>query len=185
MAIENRVSNLSGSIIVKKRLFIDYIPINLFQSKTKSPAVRLVDTSTPLKNENKLDDDEAAIYNVYMNTYGIHKVQPIIVVLINNRKQCMELGTGAALSVLGIERFNKLFKKNERPEIKKVTFKLRTYTGELLYPVGVVDVNVEYENEIYTLPLILTPRSCPPLLGRMWLKLIRINWKKKCSIYYN
>ena len=39
MGIENRVSNLSGSIIVKKHLFIDYIPINLFQSKTFVMAV--------------------------------------------------------------------------------------------------------------------------------------------------
>lgn len=154
----------------------------------KSPAVKLINTNTPLVNkirsDNVSDDEDADIYNVYMNTYdGIRKVQPILVdVVINNRKQSMELDTGAALSVMGIDRFNKLFEQHERPKIKKVKFKLRTYTGELITPVGVVDVQVKYESEIYNLPLILTPGACPPLFGRMWLKRIQINWKKVFDI---
>ena len=43
----------------------------------KSQAVKLVDTSTPLKNENMWDGHEADVYDVYTNTYdGIRKVQP-------------------------------------------------------------------------------------------------------------
>ena len=119
-----------------------------------------------------------------MNTYDdMRKIQPILIdVFINNRKQSMELDTGAALSVMGIDRFRKLFEQHEQPEIKKVDFKLRTYTGELISPAGVADVQVKYRNEIYNLPLILTPGTCPPLLGRAWLKFIRINWKKVLNV---
>lgn len=53
---------------------------------------------------------------------------------------------------------------------------LRTYTGEVLKPLGVVDVNVEYTGQRHTLPLHVIRDKGPTLIGRDWLQHIRLDW---------
>jgi len=52
----------------------------------------------------------------------------------------------------------------------------KTYTGEKLKPIGVLTVNVEYNKSRYVLDLYVVNRGGPPLLGREWLKHIKLDW---------
>ena len=46
------------------------------------------------------------------------------------------------------------------------------YTGESIVVLGSLEVEVSYENEMFTLPLIVVQGSGPSLLGQNWLQQI-------------
>jgi len=52
----------------------------------------------------------------------------------------------------------------------------KPYMGEKLKPIGVLTVNVEYNKSRYVLDLYVVNRGGPPLLGREWLKHIKLDW---------
>ena len=60
------------------------------------------------------------------------------------------------------------------PEDSKV--QLRTYTGDHVQVLGTTEVEVRYENQSATLPLLIVAGEGPTLLGRNWLCQIRLNW---------
>ena len=53
---------------------------------------------------------------------------------------------------------------------------LRTYTGEALEIVGQAQVNVTYQDQTIKLPIQVIRGGGPSLLGRNWLKNIKLNW---------
>lgn len=59
-------------------------------------------------------------------------------------------------------------------------FRLRTYNGSSVPLKGSVTVNVSHEGNSFRLPLVIAGneqgRTVPALLGRDWLKHIRLNW---------
>ena len=59
--------------------------------------------------------------------------------------------------------------------------KLQTYSKEHLVVVGSQDVQVCYENQKVTLPLVIVRGNGPTLFGTNWLRVIKLNWSK---IYY-
>ena len=86
----------------------------------------------------------------------------------------MEVDTGTSLTVIS----ETTMKQIPHLEITPVAAKLRTYTGEVIIPVGQANVNVEYEGQVKVLTVIVTPGSGPSLIGRNWLHHIRLNWKQ-------
>ena len=54
--------------------------------------------------------------------------------------------------------------------------RLSTYSGEGLQVLGTKMVQVKYEDQVNTLPLIVVEGTGVSLLGRNWLGSIRINW---------
>lgn len=52
---------------------------------------------------------------------------------------------------------------------------LKTYTGEPLAPEGVIKVQVKLKKQCANLPLYVV--NAPPLFGREWLRVIKLNWK--------
>ena len=85
----------------------------------------------------------------------------------------LELDTGASMSVINENTYNQL--KNSAV-LKKTQMILRTYSGEKIIPIGMIDVSVIYQNREHKLPLVVVPGG-PNLLGRNWLREIRLNWR--------
>ena len=85
----------------------------------------------------------------------------------------LELDTGASMSVINENTYNQL--KNSSV-LKKTQMILRTYSGEKIIPIGMIDVSVIYQNREHKLPLVVVPGG-PNLLGRNWLREIRLNWR--------
>ena len=56
--------------------------------------------------------------------------------------------------------------------------KLVTYTGESINVVGAAVVTVKYNEQVATLPLIITSGTGPSLLGRDWLSVLKLDWKE-------
>jgi hypothetical protein len=86
----------------------------------------------------------------------------------------LEVDTGAAVSILSEASFRKRFPK---ARLKPSSMILQTYSGEPLKVVGTFPVKVRYRNQDYhNLELVIVAGRGPGLLGRSWLRHIRLDW---------
>ena len=100
---------------------------------------------------------------------------PAIVRLeLNNHKIAMELDTGAAVSVMSLSAYQRV--KGVDDTLQDTNLKLRTYTGELVRPAGVGVVSVKYHGQQCKLPITVVRGNVPTLLGRDWLKTLKLDW---------
>ena len=53
-----------------------------------------------------------------------------------------------------------------------------TLTQVSIVVLGLLEVDVSYEDEMFTLSLIVVQGSGPSFLGRNWLQQIKLNWTK-------
>ena len=86
----------------------------------------------------------------------------------------MELDTGSAVSILPYDMFLERFRDKK---LEKTTTVLKTYTGELIVPVGCLTMQVEYLDQSCLLPLHVVQNKGPVLMGRDWLHKLRLDWK--------
>ena len=87
----------------------------------------------------------------------------------------MEMDTGAAVS-LAPESAVAPFLTSSK--LLPSTVVLKTYTGERTQVKGTLQVNVEYGQQQYTnLPLLVVAGSGPCLMGRDWLRVVRLDWR--------
>ena len=100
---------------------------------------------------------------------------------LNEISTSMEVDTGAAATIISEETFKEINQGNsakKKLEIKPANVKLRTYTSELVKVLGTVDVVVKYEGQENELSTLVVEGSGPSLLGRDWLKEVKLDWKK-------
>lgn len=103
------------------------------------------------------------------------RAKPIMLtVKVNNQDLEMELDTGASLSIISEKIFKSVFKDSIRLDSTNIS--LRTYSGELLPVLGTVDVEVVYDSQTVTLPIVVIKGQGSSLFGRNWLKHIKLNW---------
>ena len=86
----------------------------------------------------------------------------------------MEVGTRASCSVISL---GKLKEEGQLWDLKESSMKLRTYTSELGEPYGTTEVEASHEGTKNCLPLLVVKGSVPTLLGRNWLKKVRLDWR--------
>ena len=104
-----------------------------------------------------------------------------VVIDLNGISTSMEVDTGAAATIISEETFKEINQGNsakKKLEMKPAHVKLRTYTGELVKVLGTVDVVVKYEGQENELSTLVVEGSGPSLLGRDWLKEVKLDWKK-------
>ncbi|XP_064470249.1 uncharacterized protein K02A2.6-like [Ornithodoros turicata] len=103
-----------------------------------------------------------------------HKDEPIsFTVNVQNVPLNMELDTGAAVSVISQQDYQSCF-----PELQlcPTSVTLRTYTGQCVRPKGVINVEVQHHGQKCCLPLYVLTQQGPPLIGRNWLRDLRLDW---------
>ena len=88
----------------------------------------------------------------------------------------MEVDTGAAASIMHYTDYVRYFKYLALRPVNK-TF--HAYTGTALDIAGQILVDVEYDDQQLTLPLLIVRANkyAPHLLGRTWMTKIRLDWK--------
>ena len=124
-------------------------------------------------------DQHPAEQHSYFNMYkiGLPRGSAIMIdVEINKHPVQMELDTGASVSVMSKDFLEENLGKDI--EITPSKIYLRTYTGEIIEPVGLANVTVSYRGQTKKLPIIITPNDGPTLMGRNWLHDITLDWKK-------
>ena len=93
---------------------------------------------------------------------------------MNRRRLLMEIDTGTGYSLISEDEW----RLSRRPSLKSTRLKLVTYTGEPVDIKGEFDSLVEWESQKKQLPLLVVAGSGPALVGRNWLRAIRMNWER-------
>ena len=107
------------------------------------------------------------------------KVPPIEVSRrVNGEPIKMTVDTGAAVSIIS----EKVIKTVKEMELKPTDAVLTTYTAERINVLGCADVDVQYSSQRKKLRVYVVQgnRSC--LLGRDWLKAIKLDWYNIATI---
>ena len=113
-----------------------------------------------------------------LGLYAINdkSVKPFTVDLkLNGKLLCMELDTGATVSLVSEKTFHQLFPSTT---LQPSSTQLHSYSGESITVVGQVEVEVNYGTQTVKLPLIVVSGDGPSLFGRDWMTKIQLNWKE-------
>lgn len=121
-------------------------------------------------------DEDGEIYTLL--SLGRQRTEPYVVdILVSEDSLKMEVDTGAAMSVISEDTYKSLKKNHPSLELKESKVKLHTYTGEQVQVVGMVETPVKYEDQEITLPVLVIQGKGPNLIGRNWLRKIKLNWR--------
>ena len=117
-------------------------------------------------------DDEVTVHVLsVMDSDDGYWVTP----LLENHAVKMQVDTGSRVSMVAEAVYRE---KLQHLLLRATRLKLRTYTGEPVPVLGVVDVAVEHNGQKKTLPLYIIQGNRPALLGRRWLEKLRLNWQE-------
>ena len=99
---------------------------------------------------------------------------PILIDLEVAGQQITELDTGATVTVMSEEVFNRLLPELQ---LQRSRLELKTYTGEPMSVVGEVPVRVCYRQRApQDLTLVVVMGAGPTLIGRNWLRHLSLDW---------
>ena len=131
-------------------------------------------------HETEEDSEEGSMTMFQVGDRSAH--QPIQVPIeINGQTLNMELDTGAAVSIISSHTKDQLF--SEEPLMKTSTV-LTTYTGEQMTARSQILVKVRYGSQMCEqLPLYVVEGVGPSLMGRDWLRAIRLDWESIARNY--
>ena len=136
------------------------------------------------ESENSASDSDVPIKSILSNSSSSYS--PIVVTIeIEKIPLQLELDTGSAVSVIPWKTYQDMF--SEVP-LKDTKVTLKTYTGAIIEPQGVhvIEVTVSYQGVNYPdLQLFVVKHDASPILGRSWLKDIRLDWPSIKSIGVN
>ncbi|XP_054274663.1 uncharacterized protein K02A2.6-like [Macrosteles quadrilineatus] len=118
--------------------------------------------------ENTSDDDTHEIYQLHSKSNDKFMLE----VKVEGRLMTMELDTGAALSIVSYDTFKLL---NSPKRIFKTNVQLKTYTGEIINPRGVVFVNVQYKDQSFVGKLYIVNKCVDSIFGREWIREIQLD----------
>ena len=115
------------------------------------------------------------------NLTGV-SIKPLkVTVKVNNADLDMEVDTGASVSIISEDTYNRLWPDKQQPSLQKSTITLRTYGGEQLSVKGSLAVDVQYKDQKAHLQLVVATGQGPSLLGRDWLSKIQLDWTELCN----
>ena len=95
--------------------------------------------------------------------------------LVNGKQFAMEVDTGAAVSIISEATYKSFFTDSK---LQKCDVVLRTYTDERMTVLRQFLVQITYGQQRKQLCLIVMSGDGQSLLGRDWLRYIRLDWKK-------
>lgn len=103
------------------------------------------------------------------------RTEPFMVNMCVDGKQLeMEVDTGASVSIVSNTTFVELWKGTKK--LKESTVVLRSYANQTIKVLGELVVKVVYGDQEKKLNLLVVAGKGSSLLGRDWLKQIRLNW---------
>lgn len=93
---------------------------------------------------------------------------------VQEKPLLFEIDTGASVTLISEETYNEHYQNSP---LQKSSLRLKTYTGEPLQVLGQMTVTVSYHSQQGSYTLYVVKGAGPSLLGRDWLKHIRLDWK--------
>ena len=120
-----------------------------------------------------MSSEELHLFTIGMTS---SKATPIrCEVLIEKQPITMEVDTGAEVSLISDNMRKQHF---PNAKLNKTNVVLKTYTQETLPTLGELEVLVQYGTQFYHLRLVVVAGNGPALLGRDWLKFLKLDWQQ-------
>ena len=95
---------------------------------------------------------------------------------VNEHPLAMEVDTGAAVSLASESAVATLL---PTVQLQHTNVVLKTYTGEPIPVKGILSVDVRYGQQSHKgLKLLIVEGTGPSLLGRDWLRVVRLDWRE-------
>ena len=117
----------------------------------------------------------------FLHNLGEKSSHPIMVsILANGTPLEMEVDTGADISIISDETRKALFPTQK---VYKSDLILKTYTGEPIQIIGNLHMQVHYGEQFAKLVLVVVEGNGPSLLGRNWLKYLRLDWSQIAQMH--
>ena len=122
------------------------------------------------------EDDTMPVYTMYISNQGANPWS--VTVQAYRADLRMEINTGASVSIISMATYQATWLEKERPVLQQSRASLSTFTGEKIDVIGVIDVRVIYNGQDKCLPLLVVNGKGPSLLGRDWLRELRLDWRE-------
>lgn len=87
----------------------------------------------------------------------------------------LQIDTGSKASLVSYDVYRK-FLKHLPLQPSDTVFK--GYTGHRVPMKGMTEATVQCNDQTAKLPVYVTKKNCPAIIGREWLKKIRLNWQE-------
>ena len=140
--------------------------VNKVEQSNAEPRMETSRVDSAAAREEFLDVDDK-VYYIYKTE--IKRETPIMVgIQLGGKKILMEVDTGASLSVAGRAELERAV--GQKVELTATGIKLKTYGGQVIVPLGITQVQVTYNNQSRSLPMVVTSGPGPILMGRNWLR---------------
>ena len=138
------------------------------------------DQANCLDDEGEEVEEEAyAIFNLPTKKKPSASLKPLrVTVLADGLTLELEVDTGASVSIINEKVYHDTWPAAVRPSLQMSKACLRTYTGEKLKVVGEITVSVSYRQQLQQLSLLVVRGQGPTLLGRDWLKYLKLDWNQ-------
>ena len=136
------------------------------------------------EDEDGKDCENSGSYLFHFSSYcrDVNKISidPIVVTpRISGSDIPMEVDTGSAVSIISQATLDKYLKTYT---LEDTDTRLKTYSGEQIRPVGKIRVKVDLNGQSENLDLLVVKQEGPTLMGRNWMKFLRLDWKQIKSI---
>jgi hypothetical protein len=137
-------------------------------------AVHQLDIDIENNGENTIVSNEKDVNAYSICSIGGSNKEFSVTVQVEGQEILMSVDTQASVSVIPDSLYSKYFK---HCVLQPSSAKLKSYSGHVIPVRGKICVNVCYNNCVYNnLSLIVVHGENDSLLGRDWLKIIRLNW---------
>ena len=94
--------------------------------------------------------------------------------VVKNVPTMMEIDTGSDVTVISSRQFEQIQQCCQQLQLTTESLpSFRTYSGEMIQPMGRVTVDVHLQEKSYQLPCLVVG---PNLLGRDWLEHLKLDW---------
>lgn len=128
------------------------------------------------------DSEDSDFFNIVVDGEGDKPY--VISLLVNDTPIDFEVDTGSKVSAISDRDYQKYFKNCQ---LSECNLRFKGYTGGKILPIGFINTTVCYKSagekrEARDLPLYVIPEGGPPLLGRAWLRHLKL---KNIEIHMN
>ena len=129
------------------------------------------------ESDERVSESESELNGIYPDTDKSQEINDTLI--IEGCPLSMEIDTGESVSVVP-ESFYKQYLSHM--QLNSTAKKLRSYSGDTLKVLGELDVHTTYKEQRARLHLVLIARNPPALLGRTWLRKLKLDWSAIFSI---
>ncbi|XP_063954090.1 uncharacterized protein K02A2.6-like [Lytechinus pictus] len=128
-------------------------------------------------------EEEEEVYTLYHTTKENKTSEPFTVdINVKGEVVAMEIDTGSGVTIISEETWKKTWKGGEKLKLRDSRVKLRTYNKGKIEVMGECIVPVSHNNQTASLRLLVAKGAGPSLLGRDWMKVIRLDWQEVFSV---